>query len=502
MGLFSRKTVSAAPTAPTRKNQPKRNVFRSLFQAANSSRLEANLPTSPSSADDMVLKDWVKLVARSRHAAINNDHAAKFLQMVRDNVAGPNGFALHAHVSFPDGTPDDEASEAIENAYKIQSRRGNFDVTGQLSRADFERLWIQTIARDGEAIARIRTGKDAGTTGFSLEMVDCMALDVMMNSDDKKNGGFTRFGIEYNKFGRPVAYNFRVGNSLYGGYASSSKVERVPAELVIHDFEQVMVGQKRGLPWMKTALWRLSMLEGYENAAVTKARVGSSDMFFFEDEHGEPDPDEPVEEEWEAAPGTGRILPPGLKVRDWKPNYPAGEFGVFAKSILQSISSGLGVSYNNLASDLTSVNFSSIRQGALDEREMWKGKQAMMRENFCRRCFEAWLERAVLTGEIKTKGNPLKVERLDACKSVDFVGRSFDWIDPKSEIATIEKMLDLNLTTRTEIIRKQGKDAGEVWVELAKEKEQLNSLGLKSEVTPAGTNVVSSFQNKKSEEDE
>jgi capsid protein len=73
------------------------------------------------------------------------------------------------------------------------------------------------------------------------------------------------------------------------------------------------------------------------------------------------------------------------ELKEWSPNYPTGEFLPFHKAMLRSMAAGMGVLYNNLASDLEGVNFSSIRQGTLDEREHWKELQQWL-VNFSRAC--------------------------------------------------------------------------------------------------------------------
>ena len=462
--------------------------FYSAIQAAATGRTESQWTTWPISPDNVVNKYLRTLIARSRHAVANNDHAKKFTQMVRDNVVGPNGFTLHAQVQRSNSRIDEPANNAIEAAYRRQSRRESWDIAGKLSRTEFERLWIQTIATDGEAIAIIHQGDYAGPTGFSLQMIDPLFIDPQHNqilSQDR----YIRHGIEFDHYGRTHAYYFRKYDEVHPQHVTyeSQKYERVPAERVIHAFVPEMVGQKRGLPWMQTALWRMRMLQAYEDAAVTAARTKASDMLLFKDEEGVIDNEQLEAFELDVEAGIGRVLPAGLTPHNFHPTYPSGEFDVFTKSVLRSIASGLGVSYNNLSSDLTSVNFSSIRQGALEERQMWRGLQEWVIDTFCRPIYERWLERALLTGEIKIdSGAPLNPSRINKYKKVHFIGRRWQWIDPSSEIAAHEKAIALKLASRQGIIRESGADPYDIWQQIAEEEKAMKEQGIDPTVYQPG----------------
>jgi lambda family phage portal protein len=483
MGLFDFfKAVAPAPAKPGRRaTSPTVNVGkRGLLQAAQAGRLEGSWQTWPTTPDAVIFQDWTRLLARSREQCQNNDHARKFVQLVRENVAGPNGFQLNAQIKDPNGKTDLPACKAIEEAYELWSKKGNFDVTGSLSRSDAERLAAGSWAQDGEFIAVFRIGKDAGPYGFAVQLMDPMLLHPM-HFEPLNNGNHIRHGIEMNKYGRPVAYWFKKQEEMQIGYTmgSGTDYEVVPASNVIHCFVPELVGQKRGLPQTRTALWRMNMLKGFEDAAVVNARVGASKMAFYRDPDGDPDDADDLAE---AEPGTFGNLG-NKELVAWDPAFPNGEFDPFVKSCLRSISSGLGVSYNNLASDLTGVNFSSIRQGALDEREVWKGIQQWMISAFSVPVYEKWLEWALLADKITINGKPLKFERLEKYKAVSFQGRRWAWIDPSADVAAAEKLLALKLRSRTSIIREMGNDFEDTMQEISRDDDTMDKLGIVPEPT-------------------
>ena len=484
MGLFDffKRSAPEAGSRPSTGKRARMMTQGGMFQqAAATGRTEESWATWPTTADALIYHNWRIMVARSREQAENNDHARKFLQLVRDNVIGPCGVELQAAIKDPNGTPDLLASKAIEDAFDVFSRKGSYDVTGSMSRADAERLVIQTVARDGEVFAIKQRGKDAGPAGYALQLLDPMLVHPQ-HFEALPNGNHIRHGIEFNSFGRPVAYYFQQYDERQIGYVQMTwkTADRVAAEDVIHIFIPEMIGQKRGMPWMRTALWRMRMLGAFEDAAVVNARVGAAKMGFFRDPNGEND-DEEIHMDAEA--GVFEDIG-NREFVAFNPQFPSGDFDPFVKAMLRSISSGLGVSYNNLASDLTSVNFSSIRQGALDEREVWKGLQEWFKASWCWPVYNGWLERALLAGSITVAGKPLKFERLEKYKSVTWQGRRWAWIDPQSEMAAQQIAVAQRFTSRSAVIRDAGGDPEDVFSEIQREEKEMERLGIKPEPLP------------------
>jgi lambda family phage portal protein len=460
-----------------------RAVGKRIFEAAATGRLEASWTGTPTTVDAWIFQHWNMLVARSREQSENNDHAKKFVQLCRDNIAGPTGFTLMANIKDPSGTPDTLASGAIEEAFGRFSKRGVFDVSRMLSRQATERLIAMTLATDGEFIAIARYGRNLNEFGFAIQVIDPVLLDPA-HYQDLGNGKTIRHGIEFDANGAPVAYHFRRMDERQVGYVTgmSRDYDRVPAENVCHIFLPERVGQKRGLPWMRTALWRMRMLSGFENAALVNARVGAAKMGFFRDPDG-------ATEDIEELPMDGE---PGVfedignrEFVQWNPQFPEQTIEPFTKSCLRSIASGLHVSYNNLASDLTSVNFSSIRQGALDEREVWKGLQELIIEQWNEWIFERWLQRSLLAEAITVAGKPLKFDRIAKYRAVSWQGRRWGWIDPQAEMAANEKAIAMRIKTRSEVIREtSGRDSADVWAEFARDDADMEALGVTPDPLP------------------
>jgi lambda family phage portal protein len=460
---------------------------RSLLQAAQSTRLEASWSGTPETADALITKNLRTMVARSRNQSLEDGYAKHFVKLIRTNVVGHRGIGLRSTPRDFNGKIDFRAKDAIEGAWRVQSMLGNWEVTGQMSRAMFERLWIGGCAIDGEAIALIVQGPDAGPTGFGLQMMDPMRLDPMQNEVVEVGGNFIRHGIEFNRFGRPVAYHFLKDDPNIPLYASGyygRDYERVPAERVIHAFIPEIVGQRRGIPWMSAVLWRMNMLKGFEDSAAVNARIGAAKMGFFSDPNG--DLPEGEDLPMNADPGTFENIG-SLQLHQFNPTFPDQAIEPFIRAELRGIASGLGVSYASLASDLSQSNFSSMREGKNAEQDEFKVLQEWMIDTLERRVFEAWIDRAVLAGSITINGNALRVANLEKYRAAEFKPRRWSWVDPLAEVSAAKMAVEAGLSSRTKYIEEWGEaDAYEVFEEIAEEQKDMKSLGVQVVTTPGG----------------
>ena len=486
--LFGQRSAPT-PAPPTRNSLNQRGYAGSSAgfpKSTDFGRLESSWSGMPYTADAYIYQHWRTLVARSRAGCEEFDHLRKYKQMVRDNVAGPDGFTLHAQPKDPTGKLDKLAAKAIEDAWNEWSKRGNYDSTGTMSRADGERLAVTTRAVDGEFIAIKRYGELGGPWGFCLQFVDPMLLD---NTHYVKlsNGNHIRHGIEFDQTtGRPVAYYFREFDEMLMGYMVYSRgadqYNRIPADRVIHWFVPEILGQKRGLPQTRTALWRMRMLAGFHDAALTNARVSAAKMGVISDPEFENSDEDELPTDAEA----GTFMNIGNRtLTKFDSNFPNGETEVFERGMLRSAASSLSVSYNNLASDLTAVNFSSIRQGALDERETWKGDQESFISGVEIPVYESWLEYSLLAQKITVNGKPLKFERLEKYKSVEFSGRRWAWIDPVADMNAAVTAIGQGIRSVSSVIEETtGREAADVWDEMKDDKEEMKKRGIVPLIPP------------------
>lgn len=484
-GGAEKRHVAPAPAAAV--PMPKKRTWfgRSLggmFSSAESSPLD-KWATTPVAPDAFIQRYQAILVARSREQWSNNDYSKKYIALMRQNVVGPKGVTMQARVTKPRGALDKDVNAAIEVLWQDWGDKGNCEVTGKLTWIQVQWLLLETTARDGEFFLRYVYGADAGPHGFAVQLIDSQRCPVWYENYNRGDGTFIRHGIEFSRYGRPIAYHFASTDEwdayfyTFGGRGFI----RIPAEEIEHGFLQEMIGQRRGLPWASTSLFRLHHMEGFEKAAVQNARAGAAQMGFIEYDEGkgpEADDDTNVADTIDAEPLSFHELPEGAHLKEFKPTYPSGEFAVFVKAMLRGAASGMGVPYNELANDLENVNYSSIRQGTLDARENYKEKQQWLIDSLHKPVYAAWLKWKLLRGDIKVRGEPLSPAKLDALRQVAWQPRRWTWIDPKSDVTANVTAIRAGLTSPSQVIRDQGREPEQVYLEIADDIKQMRAAGI------------------------
>jgi len=442
------------------------------FNAAKATRLLNGWTTTAETPDSAIKGGLVALVARARDSYLNNPFARRFVGLCRDNIVGPVGVKMQARAMGNDGQPDTKANTAIEKAWKRWCRAETCDISQRKTWIGMQNQAITSAAVDGEILARGIVGNVAGEFQFSLQHLDPALLDPGYCAE-LSDGRYIRMSIEYDRYGRALAYHLKQYDTSNAGYVSNFNGRRylpIPADQIIHAFTDDQVGQTRGYPWMSTVLDMLKMLDAYFEAAVTAARGGASKMGFITTDDGEyrgdgEDADGATISEFE--PGLLETLARGEAFTAFDPRYPHEMFADFVKDCLRQIASGLNVSYTGISGNLEGVSFSSIRTGVLEEREHWKSLQNWFIENYCRPVYEMWLSNALLAGAIVVEGRRLRIDQEEKYLNVFWQGRRWPWVDPLKDIATHTKAVELGSGTVSKAIREQGEDPEEVFAERA-----------------------------------
>lgn len=464
-------------------------ALRRAYESAGTPAALPNWVTAARPPDADIYAGLRALRARSREAAQSDDHMVYFLGLVEANVIGSTGIQVDPRPKRAGGTLDRRTAKALETAWARQCKRGTWDATGQLSRLAFETLGVRTAAQDGEVLIRIHEDDRESPTGFSVELIDAEALDVDYNVP-LPNGNVIRMGVEMTPRRRPVAYHLFSEPAHLWGYAatySAAQRVRVPASDIIHVYLPHWVWGSRGVPWARTALRRLRMLGGYEEAAITAARVAAAKSAAYVAQPdapppstgpgGEPQPDGSFAQAVE--PGGIEQVPYGwdLKALDW--GWPNTQHGEFCKAALRGIACGLGVSYNALANDLEGVNYSSLRSGALHERDLWMRLQAWWIEWVTVPLYQRWAAHAIRYGLVSmANGQPLPIDRMDLLTEATFQGRRWPWVDPLKDGQANQLAIKSRTRSISSIIRESGGEPEEVWTELAEDLETLARLGI------------------------
>lgn len=473
------------------------------FEAAKINRLTRSWHQSAQSINTELRSDLDALRRRSRELAKNEPMAVKFLSLVVSNVVGSNGFRLQSRIMEGEN-PDKRANDAVEAAYARWCEAGVCEVSGRMTMADLERAIIRSVARDGEALVRELPGFKNGF-GYALQLLDIERLDTSFNRERSPGITAVIMGVEIDEYGKPLAYH--LASAQHGRDPTGKKLQRIPADQIIHLFMTDDPEQVRGIPWMHASMMRMHHLKGYEEAAIVAARVGASKMgFFVEGEKATSDLTTAVADGedpltgipfTEASPGEFGSLPNGWDFKSFDPDYPHDQYAEFVKAAKRDIGSGFEVSYHALANDLEGVNYSSIRQGTLEERDSWMLDQNWFKGVFHERVYRHWLDNALLAGAILLpNGSPLPASKYAKFLPHEFIGRRWSWVDPLKDIQTAVISIDNCLDSPYNIAAQQGRDIEDVIEDIAR----FNDLLIKKGISKNTATAVASFS--KPEEDD
>ena len=252
-----------------------------------------------------------------------------------------------------------KAVQTLWNSWvRVSDFRGRLNFYGQ------QALATRTMFREGEAFIVRHYVKNAAVLPFRIDVMDAGMLDTSKVADDVEGG------IEYDQDGNVNAYWFHRARPSYRRNRPSV---RYPAEDVIHLFEQEDAGQKRGRSIFEPVIKRLGDIDDALDADLVRRKIESCFVGFrrinpewVDEPFGEIQDrgdDRPPAEYFE--PGTLTTLNPGEDVQFADPK-PAGGLNEAVRINLLATAAGVGATYEHVTGDLSNVNFSSYRAGALE----------------------------------------------------------------------------------------------------------------------------------------
>lgn len=444
------------------------------FIAGDNSRLHEGWTTRGASIDHYLIQQLSVMQARSSEQCYNNPLARRFIRLMRRNISGSKGIIIKPKSTF-NGRLDDVANDAIQLAEE-DWRENHCHYNGHMTMAQIEKLNIATMVRCGEFVNILHfTGK----YGVQLEVIDPELLDVTRNQIES-NGDITRLGVQRTKAGKITHYWFReqdyYGNFSHGTFGNGRVYSR-PARFVMHCFDHEYPSQSRGIPAMYSAIVRLKMLDGFDEAALVAARAGASKMGFIkEDLSKERETDYEGSQIQDFDAGSIERIDHEDDFIEFDPKYPHEFYAPFTKKHQRDIAMGFDVSYASMTGDLSDTNYSSIRWGGLDERDAFEEYQELFIACFRRPLYKEFIKNAILRSQIKTnRGLPLSRPVTEYYTAL-IRGRRWPWVDPAKEMAAAEKAVQMKVKSRAQIIRDRGDDPEETWSEIEDENARLGDL--------------------------
>ncbi|RWR09714.1 phage portal protein [Paenirhodobacter populi] len=452
------------------------------FAAARPDRLASGFGLGQVSPREELRREVRGLVQHSRHAAQNFDFARSYEMLFRRHVIGPNGIRLQMDMRDADDKRLPKINRAVEWCWDRWGRMGRPTVCGGLSWWGVQCVVATALAREGAALVRLHRGRSRGKWWFQVEPLALDLLDLDL-TQPLAGGAFIESGIEFDGNDRTLAYHLWSDPPDVGFRGGYRRRIRVPADQIVKVLVPEEIAQALGIPRSVTALRLMNMSEKYQESAMAAAHYGAAAMVFFEQENasgelsGSADVTVPIDE---IEAGTMAALPPGVKVSNFAPTYPAAAIEPFMRSMNTTIASGLGVSAETLTADLSRATFSALKAGKSEEREEWRMLQRAVFEGLHGRVFAAWLPAAIMSGQL-----PLSLDLMeDLVDAAGWRPRGWESVNPKDDAMAAEIELRLGIKSRREIVADRGRDFDDVCAERAADEEAVREYGLTPEAPP------------------
>jgi lambda family phage portal protein len=427
------------------------------FEGAKLGRRTQGWKATGTSANSEVLPALSILRSRARDMVRNNPYARRALNVLVRAMVGTGVIAKFEKLS----------DKEIWDAWCKEC-----DADGLSNFAGLLDLIERTRRESGECLVRfrIRRADDGLTVPLQLQVLEPDHLDLHKN-ERFTNGTYIQGGIQFDSIGRRQGYWLFPEHPGEHSTVRSLRLDSVfvPASEVIHYFKRDRPSQIRGYPDLAVIMLRLRDIDDYEDAEIVRKKLEACFSVFVTrtDDAGYPpgietDAKKLVEK---LQPGLITRLNQGEGVEFANPQANGG-YSEYLRTALRAVAVGLGMTYEQLTGDLSSVNYSSIRAGLLEFRRMIEAEQWNLMEPSL---LDPIMKKFVLVANIYGKAvRPAKSWTMPRLASTD----------PLKEILADKEAIKAGIKSLTQVIGESGSDRDQVFAELSKDKKDLEALGV------------------------
>lgn len=444
------------------------------YDAGSLGRLNGNWTTVNATAEqtNQVQRDILR--ARSRDMERNSDLLESLISPFERNVVG-TGIIAQAKTLKANGEEDEELNNAIEELWKKWCLARNCDVTGQQTFSELQAMAVRRKKVDG-GILFVKCYTQDGIVPFQLQAKEVDELDTSYSTIPSIDGNRVVGGIELNQYNKPVAYYFKkyTPDGFWTG-----KTERVPANRVIYLYSKKRPSQIREVSEFSRTLPVIKEVNEFVEAISVKERILACLSVFIKKvnptgEFGRRDSSSGYKVKT-ISPGMIQELNPGDDVVTVNPSGQASNSKEFIMTQQRITGAGQGLSYEVTSRDMSQVNYSSARQGLLEDQKTYAMEQKYLIEHFCMEVYTEFIISAVLSGKLNIKDF---WSNKDNYLRHTWVTPGWSWIDPKKEVEANISAINSNMDTLANICGSRGLDWKEVLEQRAKEQEYAKNLGL------------------------
>lgn len=486
----------ALPTPPSGAGVPGVQARAAYEGAARTARTQGMNTADP--GPNMATLSAPVLRARCRDAVRNDSWARAIVETLTDDVIGwgIKPLSRSQHEPF---------RQAVQRLWEDWTTVADAD--GVLDIAGLQAAAFREMVTGGECFIRLRRRLPADGLPVPLQ-IQVLPAEICPSdyTQPGASGHEIRQGIEYDAIGRRVAYwlyDTVPGEDVTSQAAMRGTPRAVPAAQVLHLFDPLRPGQRRGVPWLSGALVRLHELDKYADATLLRLQLAS--MFVavkkttptaadiatpLDPITGQPvsglDLDDINRPVLQLAPGTFQELLPGEDLQFSDPPDPPVGFDAFVKHELRAAGAALGVPLEAFSGDWGATN-DRLARVVLNQyrRRVHRILWSIVVPQFLRPLWLEWF-RLALTTRTLPMNEPTYLE--DRLGRVTFSPHAHAYVHPVQDVASYKEAMLAGLTSRAAAVAETGEDVELIDAQIAADNARADKLGLKftSDGRPAG----------------
>lgn len=479
INAFDRLLVALAPEFGARRIHAKFAAHEMMdivrgYDAARRGRRTDGWVTTGASANAEIGPAAALVRSRARDLVRNNPYAAKIVRTLEGNVVGTG--------VIPRAAIDDKDEKQKARDWWLWFS-DDVDPAGDVDFYGLQGLGIRTMAESGEALVQFLPRKSSWNLKVPLQarVLEPDYID-MAKTEALASGGFILQGVEFDRYGRRVAYwlfDQHPGDQAPLIRRTYQSV-RVPAEYIRPMFEVLRPGQVHGVSILAPAAMKLRDIDDLDEARLVKKKIEACFVAFVKRAGGSTKPltgksgkDSANNRTETLRPGTINYLGHDEDVVFGNPSSSEGDVE-YLKMGLHAAAAGAGVMYSQMTGDLKGHNYTGIRAG---KTEFWAYVDLLQQRQVIKqlgRTTWSYVDRLLVA----------MGERRQPISAATWTPPERVLVDPEKDGRAADAAIRSGRKTLPQVVAASGRDPDDHLAEIAETNKALDEAGLVLDTDP------------------
>lgn len=447
------------------------------YQGADTGAFRGDWLTTVRSSTQLINTEFKKICARSELAYRTDPWARRALQVLATAVIG-QGLKPYPIIRMNNGEIAEGATAKLAQDWQRYNDQGIRNGTQTMTIYEAQRLEFLTIGTYGNCLANTVSSRPGSWLRYAHQFIKPTRLDFSKDTyyDSSNYEAVPKklivHGIEINEYGEPKAFYLEGVD------------KPIPANMMSVSYYPIETEAYLGMPWLTPILGNVWDNQQVFEDKMKQSRIGArlgyrttredQEAFGAAATETSDSGEDYIDLDFQGFVSTnGEITP--IKADDTLKE----SFLPLVKYNLLQLAIGMGFSYQNLSTDLESMNFASTRANVIGDNRWFRSLFKWYTKTVQQRRYEKFVEWEILSGKVPgvTYQNFLDDPwYYTQCYWLPMDGE--EWVDPLRDAESIKVLYGLGQITYQEICAMAGKEWRAVLKQIQKEREMMKELGL------------------------